>query len=86
MSAIFSEAMDPATITTATFKVSAGSTYISGNVSYSGTTATFTPSSPLAYNTTYMATITAGVRDLAGNSMPSSYAWTFLTQSRKNRR
>jgi hypothetical protein len=84
--AIFSEAMDPATITTATFTVSAGSTYISGTVSYSGTTATFTPSRPLAYDTTYTATITAGARDLAGNAMPSSYVWTFFTQSRKNKR
>ena len=79
--ATFSEALDPATITTATFAVRAGSTYIKGTVSYSGTTATFTPSSSLAYRTTYTATIGTGVRDLAGNAMQSSYAWSFTTRS-----
>ncbi|MBE7444959.1 MAG: Ig-like domain-containing protein [Planctomycetia bacterium] len=37
-----------------------GSTNIGGAVTYSGTTATFTPSVPLAYSTTYTAKITTG--------------------------
>jgi Bacterial Ig-like domain/Fibronectin type III domain len=79
INATFSEAMDPASITTATFTLKAGSTSIGGTVSYSGTTATFTPSSFLAYNTTFTATITTGVRDLAGNAMQSACSWSFAT-------
>ncbi len=75
ISATFSEAMDASTITTATFTIAG----ITGTVTYSGTTATFTPSSNLAYNTTYTATITTGVRDTSGNAMASNYSWNFTT-------
>jgi hypothetical protein len=77
ITATFSEAMDSSTITTSTFTVSG----VSGTVTYSGNTATFTPSGNLAYNTTYTATITTGVRDLAGNAMASNYTWSFTTAS-----
>jgi hypothetical protein len=50
--------------------ISYQTTSISGTVSYSGTTGTFTPASALAYNTNYAATITTGARDLAGNAVP----------------
>ncbi len=79
ITATFSEPMDPATITAATFTLSASSGYISGTVSYTGSTATFTPSGSLAYETIYTATITAGARDLAGNAMQASYSWSFKT-------
>ncbi|NWF76913.1 MAG: Ig-like domain-containing protein, partial [Nitrospirae bacterium] len=77
ISATFSEAMDSSTINTSTFIVSG----VSGTVTYSGNTATFTPSGNLAYNTTYTATITTGVRDLAGNLMAADYTWSFTTTS-----
>jgi uncharacterized protein YfaS (alpha-2-macroglobulin family) len=48
-------------------------------MSYSGTTAIFTPLNILASSTQYMVTISAGVKDLAGNSMPNSYSWSFTT-------
>ncbi|MBE7444964.1 MAG: Ig-like domain-containing protein [Planctomycetia bacterium] len=60
ITATFSEAMNAGSITPSTFLVSNGSTNISGAITYSGTTATFTPSIPLAYSTTYTATITTG--------------------------
>ena len=44
----FSEAMDAATITASTFTLKQGTTAVSGVVTYSGTTATFTPSAALA--------------------------------------
>ncbi|WP_347275227.1 Ig-like domain-containing protein [Candidatus Kuenenia sp.] len=77
----FSEAMDASSITTTTFLVSDGSSNIGGAVSYSGTTATFTPSSPspLVYSTTYTATITTGVTDASGNAMLTDYTWNFTT-------
>jgi hypothetical protein len=80
VTATFSEAMDASSINTTTFLLdSVGNTPVSGAVTYSGTTATFTPSSNLAYSTTYTATITTGVMDLAGNPMAADYSWTFTT-------
>lgn len=81
ITATFSEAMNASTINTGTFTVRTDTTPISGMVTYSGTTATFIPSGNLNYNTTYIATITTGVRDVAGNSMASEYVWSFTTSS-----
>lgn len=75
ISATFSEAMNAATISTVTFTVAG----VTGTVTYSGSTATFTPTAPLAYNTLYTATITTGVKDQAGNQMFTNYSWTFKT-------
>ncbi len=77
--AVFSEAIDPLTITTATFTLMAGQTPIAGTVTYVGVTATFTPFSPLAFSTIYTATISTGVTDLAGNAMLSDYVWYFIS-------
>ena len=74
--ATFSEAMTPATVNNAAFTVSNG---VTGTVTYTGVTATFTPASNLAYSTTYTAAIGAGVKDAAGNAMAAAYTWTFTT-------
>ena len=79
LTATFSEAMKPATVTTTEFTLRNGTTPVSGTVTYSGTTATFTPSVSLTPNTLYTATITTGVKDLAGNAMSANYSWTFQT-------
>src|SRR3954465_1290564 len=47
ITATFNEVMDPATINTGTFFIKQGTTIIPGTVSYTGSTATFTPVSPL---------------------------------------
>ncbi len=75
----FSTPMDPATVTAASFTLLGGTTPVSGSVSYSGNTATFTPLVPLASNTVYTATITTGVKDLVGTAMSTNYSWTFQT-------
>ncbi len=80
ITATFSEAMDPLTINTTTFLLKQGIIPVAGVVTYIGTTATFTPSASLASSTTYTATITTGVKDLAGNAMVSNYIWSFTTQ------
>lgn len=80
ITATFSEAMNPATITSTTFTVTApGPTPVSGAVTYGGSTTTFTPASALAPNTVYVATITTGVRDMAGNAMAVNKTWSFTT-------
>ena len=79
VTATFSEAMDPSTITGTTFTLNQGTTAIVGSVTYTGVTATFSPSSNLAANTTYTGTISTSVKDLAGNAMVSNYVWSFTT-------
>ena len=81
ISATFSEAMDPSTITVSTFLLKQGTTSVSGLVSYTGLTATFDPASTLASNTTYTATITTGAKDLAGNALQSNFVWSFTTST-----
>lgn len=75
VTATFSEPMDPTTINTGTFLLTQGATPVPGTVTYSGVTATFTPTNPLVSGATYTATITTEVTDVAGNHMVSNYAW-----------
>ncbi|MDQ7825102.1 MAG: Ig-like domain-containing protein [Candidatus Eremiobacteraeota bacterium] len=86
INATFSEEMDPLTITNLNFTVkdSAGTSVVGLAVTYDLITkiATFTPASNLAPNTTYTATITTGVQDLAHNAMAADYTWTFTTGTR----
>ena len=82
INATFSEGMDPATISTANFLVTGpGATPVIGTVIYDviSKIATFTAASHLAANTVYGATITTGVKDLAGNALASNFAWSFTT-------
>lgn len=74
----FNETMNPATITGSSFKVDSTSP-LAGTISYSGTTATFTPTNPLAANTTYIGRVTTDVKDLNGNALQEEYVWTFST-------
>jgi hypothetical protein len=81
VTATFSKAMDPATITTTTFTLAQGATPVPGTVTYAatGTTATFTPTSPLAVSTTYTAKITTGAKDTTGQALANNFTWTFTT-------
>ena len=74
----FSEAMDPASITAATFTLKTGTTPVIGTVSYTGVTATFNPTQALVASSSYTATI-ASAMNLAGNALASSHSWTFTT-------
>ncbi|RPI73838.1 MAG: hypothetical protein EHM45_20155, partial [Desulfobacteraceae bacterium] len=77
---VFSEEIDPTTITNGTFFLSDGSTNVAGTIVQSGVTAIFTPATPLLNNTTYSATLTTGVKDLAGNNLQTNYNWFFTTE------
>jgi len=81
VTATFSKAMNPATITTGTFKLAAGTTPVVGTVSMDSTDtiATFKPTSPLALNTQYTATITTAAQDLFGNGLAADFTWMFTT-------
>jgi hypothetical protein len=79
VNATFSEQMDPASITTATFTLKQGTTPISGTVSYAGTTATFKPAADLSSNV-FTATISTGAKSSAtGMNLAANYTWTFTT-------
>ena len=81
VTATFSEAADPASVNAASFllreKVSGAA--VAGTVSYSGVVASYTLAGALTPNTTYVATITTAVLDLAGNPAPNTFTWEFTT-------
>lgn len=85
VSATFTEAINPLTITNATFQLTGpGGTAIAGTVSYDAINfiATFTPTVPLIASSNYIATVTNGVTDLAGNPLGATGAanpWHFTT-------
>src|SRR5439155_898127 len=82
VNATFSEAMDPLTINTATLRViGPGGTAITGTVSYDviSKIATLSPTSNLAPNAVYTATVTTGARDLTGNALATNFVWSFTT-------
>jgi hypothetical protein len=80
-SATFSKDMDRATINPSTFKLLDQHTLrqVNGDVDYDVRTrvATFTPAAPLENGRTYEATITAGVKDMAGNALAQDHTWHF---------
>jgi predicted SnoaL-like aldol condensation-catalyzing enzyme len=66
----FSKAVDPATVTTDTFRVDNGSP-VSGTVAVAGNgrSATFTPDAALAFSTEHTVTMTGGITDAHGNPL-----------------
>lgn len=75
----FSESMDASTINSTTFTLKKGLANVGGTVTYSGTTAVYTPTFSLDANTLYTAQISTGVKDLAGNALATSTIWNFTT-------
>ena len=90
ISATFTEAMNPLTLTTTTFLLYQGSslsgTPIPAAITYAPTNyiATLTPTALLTANTIYTVTVTTGAQDLNGNPLlvnigPPPNPWTFTT-------
>jgi hypothetical protein len=79
LSILFSEEMDEASISEATFQLKKGSVSLSGSVSFSGTSASFSPNEYLDPSSTYTATITVGAKDLEGKSLSNATVWNFTT-------
>jgi hypothetical protein len=83
--ATFDKAMDPTSISVASFtlKEQGATQLLPGAVGYTTATRTamFKPSSPLLVSTTYVATITTAAKDTMGNALAADYTWTFTTDS-----
>jgi len=80
VSATFNEDLDPATVNGTTFTLSgAGSQTVSGTVNYINRNASFSPAAALPWSSPFTATLTTGIKDLAGNTLASSYQWNFTT-------
>jgi hypothetical protein len=77
----FSEPMNPATITTATFRLraSGAASDVPATVTYSGTTAVLDPTATLAAGTTYQVTVDGSVADTGGNTLGANDTWSFAT-------
>lgn len=74
----FNEEMNLETIDLNSFTI-VGTSALSGLISCSGNTATFTPNVNLTPNTTYVGTVTTAVKDLNGNALQENYNWSFTT-------
>ena len=81
ISATFSEAMDRATLTDATFTLvgEVGTVSIPSTVLSTSTTIAFSPTTQLTASTSYVATITTGARSASGMALAAPYTWTFRT-------
>jgi hypothetical protein len=82
IAAAFPQAMNPATLNPTTLTVTGpGTTAVTGTVTADtgNKTFTFTPTSTLALNTLYTATVTTGAQDTFGNALASNFVWTFTT-------
>jgi methionine-rich copper-binding protein CopC len=76
----FSEALDPATVTTTniTMRATGSGTAVAGTVAYNTTThvVTFTPNAALAA-VSYTVVATTGIKDAAGNAMSANFQFAF---------
>jgi hypothetical protein len=77
ITAIFSEDIDPATLTTDSFRVVAGNVAVAGTVSYGSRIATFVPSSAIATGTTVDVTLTTALRTVRGAGLAVAHTWSF---------
>ena len=79
ISATFNMDMNPATLNNTTFKVNQGVNAVTGTISFTGSTVSFVPSTPLLPNKIYTVTITTGAKNSLDTAMAADYTWNFTT-------
>lgn len=80
ISAAFSETLDPVTLDATSVQLQApDGSLVQGTVSYLGSVVSFTPSSPLAYATTYTMVLSGAIKGQDGTAMGGDYSWSFTT-------
>ncbi len=81
ITATFDQVMDQSTFTNSSFIVSDGANNITGQISYNGTTASFTPDNLLLANTSYTATLTTAIKSAGNVNLANNYEWSFSTNT-----
>jgi hypothetical protein len=79
---VFSEPIDPATLTASSVQLRRGSTLIAGELAFrdaENLVAVFTPAASLATSTEYTLTVTQGIRDLDGEPLEAAVTVSFTT-------
>jgi len=79
--ATFDQAMDPASLTTATVTLTSGASAlpVAGTVIYANSKVVFWPAAQLAANGSFTATVTTGARNPAGAALVAQRRWSFTT-------
>jgi YD repeat-containing protein len=82
VSVTFSEPINPSTLSPGTFTVSVEGSPCPGRISLSGlnSKATFIPDQPFPYLSLVTVNVAAGISDVAGNAMTTSFTSTFTTE------
>ncbi len=76
----FSEALDPASVTSTSIQILDGTTAVPGELAYADGKVTFTPDAPLALIAPYTVSVTTGVTDEAGAPLLADAVSTFSTR------
>ncbi len=66
-------------ITDSSFTLRGDTAFVTGTISYTDSSAIFTPANNLEFESTYTATITSDVQSLSGDAMDDHYEWNFTT-------
>lgn len=82
ITAIFSEPMDPSTLTETTFTLTSGAMLVpvAGTLTKMSTAVIFTPTVTLSSNGAYTATITTGAESAAHVALAADHPWSFHTR------
>ncbi|MCP4754567.1 MAG: hypothetical protein GY866_27100 [Proteobacteria bacterium] len=79
LTAILNNTIDPSTLTSSSFTLFNGANQIAGDISFNGETVSFIPEGGINYGTTYTATLTTDLADVAEHNLASNYTWNFDT-------
>ncbi len=78
--ALFSENINPTSVDSVSFfLVDESDAPVPGTYTVVNQGITFTPDAPFQGGTTYTATLTTGISDMAGNNLGAGYTWSFTT-------
>jgi len=77
ITARFSECIDTGSVDGTSFVLSGD---VSGVIACTDSIVTFDPTEPLAYSTTYTASLTTDIIDRAGNALENTHSWSFRTE------
>lgn len=83
MSVVFSEPIDPSTVTASSVRLLVAGVPVAGQVGVEGPDnlrATFTPAEPLAPSTEYELVVTTAIRDLDGEALDAAFGVLFTTE------